>query len=558
MEFKIPRISNDPLEINLNAGDRLFMVGANGSGKSALIQHLVTSVPKDKTRRIAAHRQTWLHSGSIDITPRGRRKFAQNSRSWEAQDNARWMEQDAQTRQRAVFFDLVAKDNSKARSTRTKLRQVDSKNQNEVSKIVHEVQKSVPLFEQLNKMLALGTLTVSLENSNDEEIFALHGDNGAKFSIAQMSDGERNAALIAAEVLTVEPGTVLLIDEPERHLHRSIIEPFLSALFELREDCAFVVSTHEVALPVANPEARALIVRSCKWNNDRAESWEIELLEANMVLPEDLKRAILGARRRILFVEGTNNSLDQPLYSTLFPDISVVPQKSCVDVQRAVKGLRESHNLHDVEGFGLIDRDDQGDDKIEELAEDGVFALDVYSVEALYYCSDAIEAVASQQAESQGCVTDEMINAAQQIVLDVINENGMAERMAARRCERRVRNLLLSQLPDWKQIKDKQTMNITEEITPLYEEELNRFKELVDGKKLDELLTRYPLRESKVFSEIAKALRFQKRKHYEDAFITRIAKDGVLAQKLKGRISRLSDALDKPKAEPEPALSTVP
>ena len=54
---------------------------------------------------------------------------------------------------------------------------------------------------------------------------------------------------MAATVLTVDPGTTLLIDEPERHLHRAIIAPFLSALFEQRQDCAFVVSTLELYLP---------------------------------------------------------------------------------------------------------------------------------------------------------------------------------------------------------------------------------------------------------------------------------------------------------------------
>ena len=352
-------------------------------------------------------------------------------------------------------------------STRSELRQVDPKNQKEVSKVVEEAQKSVPLFEQLNALLALGTLTVSLENSNDEEIFAQHGDNGARFSIAQMSDGERNAALIAAEVLTVEPGTLLLIDEPERHLHRSIIEPFLSALFELRKDCAFIVSTHEVALPVSNPEARVLIIRSCEWNGDKAHKWDVELLEANMDLPEDLKRAILGARRRILFVEGTSTSLDQPLYSVLFPDISVVPQKSCVDVQKAVKGLRESHNLHDVEAFGLIDRDDQSDDKIEELAKQGVFALDVYSVEGLYCCSDVIESIACLQADVHGSNDAEMIDEVRQKALDALNQNGIAEEMAARRCERRVRNSIMSKLPGWEHIKDNHSVLITEDIAPL-------------------------------------------------------------------------------------------
>jgi hypothetical protein len=44
---------------------------------------------------------------------------------------------------------------------------------------------------------------------------------GEPYSIAELSDGERNALLIAATVLTVKPGTLLLIDELERHLHRS-------------------------------------------------------------------------------------------------------------------------------------------------------------------------------------------------------------------------------------------------------------------------------------------------------------------------------------------------
>ncbi len=51
---------------------------------------------------------------------------------------------------------------------------------------------------------------------------------GPHYSVAKLSDGERNALLIAATVLSVTPETLLLIDEPERHLHRSIISPPLT------------------------------------------------------------------------------------------------------------------------------------------------------------------------------------------------------------------------------------------------------------------------------------------------------------------------------------------
>ena len=233
MDWNIPRVLGQPLQIALEAGGRLFIVGTNGSGKSALLQHLISSNQRENIRRISAHRQTWLQSGSIELTPRMRKEFSQQDMQQETQEQSRWLDYYAEQRQSAVLFDLVAKENARARRI---AHHVDDRNTEKAQMVADE---SVSPFEQLNELLAFGTLLVKLENSNDEEILAHHQGASVPFSIAQMSDGERNAAIIAATVLTVEPGTVLLIDEPERHLHRSIIEPFLSALFECRWDCCF-------------------------------------------------------------------------------------------------------------------------------------------------------------------------------------------------------------------------------------------------------------------------------------------------------------------------------
>lgn len=543
MNWNIPQISDQPLQITLGANDRLFIIGANGSGKSALIQYLMSASQGAKIKRISAHRQTWLQSGSIDLTPRRRKRFDQQDIQQEMQYQSRWQDIYAQQRQSAVLFDLVAKENARARSI---TRHVDSGNTKEAEKVAA---KSTSPFEQLNELLGIGTLAITLENSNDEEILARHRDSSAPFSIAQMSDGERNAAIIAATVLTVEPETVLLIDEPERHLHRSIIEPFLSALFERRRDCAFVVSTHEIALPVANPEARCLVVRSCNWNGDQAAAWDIEIIEKNEDMPEDLKRAILGSRKRILFVEGDSDSsknLDFPLYSALFPNISVVTKGSCTEVQKAVSGLRESQNLHRVEAFGLIDRDNRDEEKVRQLAEGGVFALDVYSVESLYYCSAAIAAVACRQAESLGDDADEMnkkIELAKQKALNALNEDGLAERMAARRCEGLVHDRMLAQLPNWKSIKINTASTLDISVKSPYQAELTRFRELVEGRKLDEIVARYPLRESRAFDAIAEVLRLKSRRIYEQTLVSRIRSDEALAESLKQKLRPLSEAL---------------
>ena len=551
MTWNIPQISGQTLTISLDAGDQLFMVGANGSGKSALIQQLVSSNPARTIRRISAHRQTWFNSGSIDLTPRTRRDLDDQFIYIESKYEARWKDEHAQQKQSAVLFDLVAKDNADARNIRSLLRQVDPQNPYRGFKAAIEVAASVPLFEQLNELLALGTLTVLLENSEGEEILARHGHDGASFSIAQMSDGERSAALMAATVLTVKPETVLLIDEPELHLHRAIIEPFLAALFAQRMDCAFVVSTHEVALPMAHPAARVLMVRSCEWNGDRATTWDVEVLEPDAGLPEDLKRAILGARRRIVFVEGTSGSLDLPLYTALFPDISVVPTGNCVDVERAVTGLRESLNYHHVEAYGLIDRDDRTDDAVMRLAEKHVFALNVCSVEALYYCSDAIAAVAHRQAETLGSDAHEMIESATQKAFNELHQEGLAERMAARRCEQRLRERVLSEFQEQKS-KSNTDATVTLCVASPYPNEVTCFQSLVADRNLDGLIARYPLRESRVFEAIARALKYDTR-DYARVVVSRSREDGALAQKLKDRIGPLSRKLEAVTLEEQPS-----
>ena len=350
--------------------------------------------------------------------------------------------------------------------------------------------------------------------------------------------------LIAADVITAKLGAVFLIDEPERHLHRSIIQPFLSALFALRRaDCTFIISTHEIALPVANPDARVLILRSCQWSGNQCTAWDAEVLEPNSQLPEELKRAILGSRKRILFVEGEfSGSLDLPLYAALFPGLSVVPKGSYKDVQKAVLGLRGSQGIHDVEAFGLIDRDNRMDEEVEKLAESGIFALEVYSAEALYYCSDSIVAVAHQQAKLYGEDGSKLIESAKQEAIEVLKEH--AERMAARRCERQVEEAL-SKIPSWKSIMDNPTEPICVSIDSPYPDELNCFRKFVEEGELDQLIARYPVRESCAFATIAEALKCRHKNDYERMVLVQIQRDNELAEKLKKRIGPLSSRLDQ-------------
>ena len=552
IEWKIPKKSNDPddsIELSVNNGDQLFIVGPNGSGKSVLIQYLVSNTETDKIKRITAQRQTSLRPGNIDYTPAQRKKFDRNYLNYNRNDASRYLDQYSSEEQSAILYDLDNKYNTINEDIANDVRNQD------MEKATETALKSKSPFEQINELLDRSRLNVNLERTEDRSIIAKHSQ-GQSFDITKMSDGERSAMIIAAHVITAESDTVFLIDEPEKHLNRSISQPFLSALFNLRKDCAFIISTHEINLAIANPKARVLMLRSCQWRDDQCVAWDAEVIEPNSHLPmearltEEFKREILGSRKRILFVEGDSNSLDLQLYEALFPNLTVIPKGSCENVINTVLSLRKSQKFHEVEAFGLIDGDNR-EEEVDKLAESGIFALEAYSVEAFYYYSEVITAVAHRHAESWGVdEPNQVIGSFQEKAIEVLKDPKkslkLAERMAARRCERQVHELFRSKTPDWRSIMNNPTQSICVPIDPhLYSKELKHFNTLVDNGELDSLIARYPLRDSQVFETIVKTLQCPNQELYQQLVVKLVQDDEKVAACIKKRIDRLSDALSK-------------
>ncbi len=537
--WTINRISDEPIDLRLKTSDVLYIVGTNGSGKSALIHQFVRRHSNDKrVRWIAAHRQTWLDSGATNLTTRSRQEYEENRNSYASRQDARWRDIHATQHLSAVLYDLGAKENAGNRSI-VRLMRKDA-----VSEARAMLAETPSPFDLMNQLLGRGSLNVELEYPDDGSIVAKR-EGGATYDIAQMSDGERSAMIIAAQVITAEPGTVFFIDEPERHLHRSIIAPFLTALFDLRrEDCTFVISTHEVMLPVANPDVQILILHSCQWSGNECVAWDAEEMEPNSELPEELLIAILGGRRRILFVEGEQTSLDRPLYAALFPDVSVISKGTCQEVERAVRGLRSAPNLHRIEALGVIDGDNRSKENVAKLAKEGVVALDVCSVEGLYYCSEAIKVVGQWQARSFGCDAEELIRVTRQKAIKKLQTQELAERMAARRCECQLRDRVMSSLPDAKSIKEDPAQQIFSMIETEYHEELDRYTEFLQHGDLDGLVARYPLRETGVFDVIAETLKCRSRRDYEQIVVARIEDHNRFRDYLKDRLRPLVNALE--------------
>ena len=97
-------------------------------------------------------------------------------------------------------------------------------------------------------------------------------------------------------------------------------------------------------------------------------------------------------------------------------------------------------------------------------------------------------------------------------------------------------------MPDWKSILNGNVVNIEVGTEGRFKEELDRFRKLLGGRNLEQIISRYPVRESNALDAINKQFSLSKT-NYEKTLLTKIRNDTELTEKLKRRIGSLATAL---------------
>jgi len=482
--------------------------------------HVIYTANSKMSRRITAHRQTWFSSGSLALTGEQKKQMDVNIKTKDQQADARWKDDFSAQRANMAIYDLIDAQNVRAR------RIADAADADDDA-LVKVLKKKPSPIKSINEMMKLSGLPIVISVRENEELVA--SKSGSEpYSIAELSDGERNALLVAANVLTVAPGTLLLIDEPERHLHRSIISPLLTLLFKRRVDCAFIVSTHDVSLPLDNPSARTLLVRGCTYGpNQKVTRWDVDVVPANAAIDDGIKKDILGSRRKVLFVEGDDKkSLDKPLYSLVFPEASVIPKGGCAEVEAVVKGIADAQDLNWVRPFGIVDNDRRLPAEIERLRARGVYATDVHSVESIYYHPEIQQRVANRQEGVTGQNALERIAEAKRVALQSVVPH--ARRLSARAIEKTVVAIIQGQTPTQAQIAEGRPVNIAIDVAALVAAEVGEFQALLAAENLEKIVSRYSVRDTPALDLIANRLGFQDREQYEQA-VRKLLMDEVAA-----------------------------
>ncbi|WP_372529394.1 AAA family ATPase [Parvularcula marina] len=531
--LNFPAQDTEVSQLQLETGQMLFVLGANGTGKSSLMHRFANQNP-GHIRKIAAHRQTWMNTDTLDMTPATKVQTEQNILNLDRRNEARYRDQYASARASMTIYELIDAENVRARSITAA---VDADNMEAMA----EAAKVEAPIAIINELLRQSNIPITISIQKNERVMASK-DGGPEYSAAELSDGERNALLIAGSVLTAPPGTLLIIDEPERHLHRSIISPLLSQLFERRSDCGFVISTHDHDLPLEVTGARTLLIRSCNFNGQNVRSWDADELPAETPIDDLLRRDLLGARRKILFVEGTESSLDKTLYSLIFPMVSVIPKGNCGDVERAVVGSRAGEGFHWLRAFGIADGDGFAPDQIEAKRQRGVYALPFYSVEAIYFHPRIIERIAARQADLSGDNADALTGRA--LAAGVAAVAGHTDRLSQKVAKKAVRKLILDQIPNDEELMAGQEITVINSAQTIHAARQAELDAAVEGNDWETILTKCPVRESAALANISSELGFRKIEDYEKAVRRLLAQDDDALTFVRGLFDNLADQLE--------------
>ena len=237
-----------------------------------------------------------------------------------------------------------------------------------------------------------------------------------KYNGSEMSDGERAIFHYIAEAVCAKDNSIIIVDEPENHLHKSILVRLWNAIEEARPDCVFIYITHNLDFAIERVNAQIVWVKSMESDS----LWDYELLEEDVLL-DDLLLEILGNRQKVLLVEGTpEKSTDRKLYSRIFPEYNILALEGCSTVIQTAKAFKRVNQLHYKDIRAIVDRDRRSEDEISALRSNNIYVPKVAEIENLFLLPDVIRVVAIKQNKVN---IDEIIDTTKAQTIDFLKNN---------------------------------------------------------------------------------------------------------------------------------------
>ena len=222
--------------------------------------------------------------------------------------------------------------------------------------------------------------------------------NGSKYSINGLSDGERCILFYIGNVLLAPENSYIIVDEPETFLNAAVYNELWDLLISERPDCQFIFASHNMDFVQSRTNATYIW---CK-NFEAPYDLDYQVLEESQEIPLPLLTEVSGAKKPILFCEGTKNSLDYQIYSKLFSEFCFVkPVQGHKQVIQYTKAYNKLQETYGNKAYGIIDYDWMDEARIESYKKKNIFVLPFDEIEMLLVDEEMVNSVLSDDEEDK-------------------------------------------------------------------------------------------------------------------------------------------------------------
>lgn len=376
--------STETIETNQS----VLFIGANGSGKTRLGTWIeINSPQKEHVHRISAQKSLALpDSTTPQSIEQAEKDLLFGNPSWTHQHKtSKWQNKPA-TAFLNDFQKLMVYLFSDETEENAKFKRACQASDARITPPKTKIDHVRELWETIlpHRELIIGGLRIQTQ---------IRGQEDKKYNSSEMSDGERVIFYLIGQCLAAPKEGIIVIDEPELHLHKSVQVPLWDAIEALREDCTFVYLTHDVDFAAAKEAAKSVWLKSYD-----GQQWDWDIINEDGNLPSELLIEVLGSRKPVVFVEGESGSFDSSLYRELLSNFLVIPRGSCSEVIQSVKALKANSQIHHLDVFGVIDRDRRLQAEITKLEQGSIYVLEVAEVENLFCTEEVLKIVSERLA----------------------------------------------------------------------------------------------------------------------------------------------------------------
>lgn len=436
--FTVPT-PNGVKNISVEPGSSVIIVGANGSGKSRLAVQIENNNAL-KAHRISAHRMLVLNTDIPKVSEELAKEVLLIGANISRQNFGK--DYDLSNRDNQNFNQIrynsrwKQKTNAPLDDFTSLLQFLFAEHANIAVKIMDGIQEGKPTGNTKTKINTLKSIWQNLLPSRTlritaDDILVKIPETDIEYKASELSEGERAIFYLIGQTLVAEPETLLIFDEPELHIHRSIMSSLWDELEAARPDCGFIFITHDLEF-AASRAATKYVIR--EYNGS---CWNIEEVPEETGFDEETTTFILGSRRPILFVEGTRDSLDLPIYRGCYPEWTIIPKGSCSEVKHSVVTLNGNAAFTRIMAQGIADADSYTAAEIANLQQSGIKILPVSEIENLFLLPSVGRAILETDAHNEDEIKSRL-ERLKNAIFEKITSHGEIERATIRHVRRRI------------------------------------------------------------------------------------------------------------------------